>query len=387
MSNSTKRGLSIHPYIGGSATNLIKNVIKHGGVSAGQIPTVLATLAGTALTAPIRLFEHVVYNGKIEREPLAQDPVFIIGHWRSGTTHLHNVISQDPRFGYLSTLQAVFPSCSVTLSRSNLLKQQIAKLLPEKRMMDNVKMGLDYPQEEEFSLSCLTTASHHCNHFPDTIAESFDNYVLFNTSEQNKKRWKDNYLSVIKKASFMAGGKQLILKNPYNTARIKTLLEIFPNAKFIHIYRNPYNIYVSSLHDFVKEAEEMALQDFSEDEFAELCFELYEKLMKAYWESKDLVPKGNLAEVAYEDFDSQPLAEVERIYDELNLELDGPARQSITAYLDSIAGYKKNKYTYSSSLAEDITRRWTFAIERMKYSLPPDILLDNSRDWTCKMDY
>lgn len=38
-----------------------------------------------------------------------KDPVFIIGHWRSGTTFIHNVLSKDPQFGYCSTYQTVFP--------------------------------------------------------------------------------------------------------------------------------------------------------------------------------------------------------------------------------------------------------------------------------------
>jgi hypothetical protein len=33
MSDKKQGRLSVHPYIGGSATNLVKNVIKHGGVS------------------------------------------------------------------------------------------------------------------------------------------------------------------------------------------------------------------------------------------------------------------------------------------------------------------------------------------------------------------
>lgn len=385
MSNA-KRDLSIHPYIGGSTSNLVRNVIKNGGVSKDRMPTFLATLAGTVMTSPVRFLEYLVHDRKVARWEIKEDPIFIIGHWRSGTTHLHNVISQDPKLGYLSTLQAVFPTCSVTLNNNRFLKGKVAGLIPEKRMMDNVKMGLDYPQEEEFSISCMTTSSHHCNHFPSTILESFDKYVLFNTSEKDKERWKAAYLEVIKKASYMAKGKRLVLKNPYNTARIKVLLELFPNAKFVHIYRNPYNIYVSSLHDFVKEAEEMALQDFSEKDFADLCFQLYEKLMGAYWESKDLVPKGNLTEVAYEDLETNPLGEVQRIYDELGLAKDGDAMQTITAYLDSIKGYKKNKYTYSEKLVREISKRWSFAIQRMKYQPPLDISLDESSRWSCNME-
>ena len=378
--------LSIHPYIGGTTSNLCKNVIKHGGIAWNQAGTLAITLAGTVLTSPVRLLEHWLYSKKIHNAELVQDPIFIIGHWRSGTTHLHNVISQDRRLGYLSTLQAVFPICSVLLSKSKLLKGLIARLIPEKRMMDNVKMGVDYPQEEEFSISCITTHSHHCNHFPRTIRQSFDEYVMFNTGEEEKSRWKQAYLAVIKKASFIAGNKRLLLKNPYNTARVKELLELFPNAKFIHIYRNPYNIYVSALHDFIKEAEEMALQEFSEQEFSELCYELYEKLMNRYWETRELIPSGNLCEVAFEEFERNPMQEVKRIYNELGFEKSEKAFSDIQQYINSLKGYKKNKYSYSASLMDKISDKWGFAIEKMGYAPPADIALDNKEKWSCSMD-
>ena len=379
--------LSVHPYIGGTTINLCRNVLKNGGVAKNRMATFVITLAGTLLTFPLRLLEYLLYNKKIQNAELAQDPIFIIGHWRSGTTHLHNVMSQDRRLGYLSTLQAVFPTCSALLNKSKFLKGLIAKLIPEKRMMDNVKMGIDYPQEEEFSVSCITSHSHHCNHFPRTIKQSFDKYVLFNASDEEKAEWQHAYMSVIKKASFLAGGKRLLLKNPYNTARIEVLLKMFPNAKFIHIYRNPYNIYVSALHDFIKEAEEMALQEFSEQEFSELCYDLYKKLMNRYWETKDLIPAGNLCEVSFEAFENNPLGEVERIYTELGLEKTGTAFNEIKQYVDSLKGYKKNKYSYNAALMEKISEKWGFAIKKMNYTPPTDIALDNKADWSCNIDH
>lgn len=387
MSDNNQGRLSIHPYIGGSASNLVKSVLRNGGVSRANVPTLLLTLMGTAVTFPIRLLERILYSRKVADTTLREDPIFIIGHWRSGTTHLHNVISQDRRLGYLSTLQAIFPTCSVILSRNRTFKRIVAGLLPDQRMMDNMKMGVDLPQEEEFSLSCLTTSSHHCNHFPRTILQSFDRYVLFDTDDAEKEKWKKTYREVVRKASFMAGGRRLVLKNPYNTARIQTLLEMYPDAKFIHIHRNPYNIYVSALHDFVKEAEEMALQDFSTEEFSDLCYTLYEKLMKKYWETRDLIPPGNLAEVSYEDFNSAPQAQIERIYSELNLELDAPTRTAIADYLQSISDYRKNRYTFSTQQAEAIRDRWGFAIRKLNYALPADIVVDEVRDWSCSMNY
>lgn len=386
MSDKKQGRLSVHPYIGGTTANLVKNIIKNGGIDKGREKMFLVTFVGTLLTAPIRLLEYILYSKKIDQMPIKQDPIFIIGHWRSGTTHLHNVISQDKNLGYLTTLQAVFPTCSAWLSNNKLAKKLVAKLIPQKRMMDNMKMNLDYPQEEEFSVSCITTSSHHCNHFPKTIEKSFNKYVLFDTDEKEKKKWKESYLKVIKKASFLANGKQLVLKNPYNTARIKMLLELFPNAKFIYIYRNPYNIYLSALHDFIKEAEEMAWQDYSEKQFSDTCYKLYKKLLNAYWENQHLIPEGNLSEVSYEAFEANPLLEFERIYEELGMNKSAETMTNVKKYLDSISDYKKNKYSYNASTVKEIGEKWRFAIKKMNYSPPTDIPLNSENSWSCRMD-
>ena len=49
------------------------------------------------------------YEKLLADKPLEHDPVFILGHWRSGTTFVHNVFSCDKHFGYNTTYQTVFP--------------------------------------------------------------------------------------------------------------------------------------------------------------------------------------------------------------------------------------------------------------------------------------
>ncbi len=109
--------------------------------------------------------------------------------------------------------------------------------------------------------------------------------------------------------------------------------------------------------------------------------------MKKFWETRDLIPAGNLAEVSYEDFNIAPLAQVEKIYRELGLELDEPTRSAMADYLESISSYRKNRYTFSTQQADAIRDRWGFAIRKMNYTLPPDIVVDEVRDWSCSMNY
>ena len=79
------------------------------------------------------------------------DPLFILGHWRSGTTFVHNIFACDKHFGYTTTYQTVFPH--LMLWGQPFFKKNMAFLMPDKRPTDNMELKVDLPQEEEFALS------------------------------------------------------------------------------------------------------------------------------------------------------------------------------------------------------------------------------------------
>ena len=48
--------------------------------------------------------QKLVYGRRIRRTTL-RPPIFILGHWRTGTTLLHELLSLDPRHGYPTSYQ------------------------------------------------------------------------------------------------------------------------------------------------------------------------------------------------------------------------------------------------------------------------------------------
>jgi len=107
-------------------------------------------------------------------------------------------------------------------------------------------LSLDDPQEEEFAMAETSGYSfYHQWSFPRKGRELFEKYALFrNVPDDEVDQWKNLYVSILKKAAYSHRGKRLIVKNPANSARIKILLELFPHARFIHIYRNPYIVFL-----------------------------------------------------------------------------------------------------------------------------------------------
>ena len=109
-----------------------------------------------SLLAPVqdRRYGRLLETGK----PL-RDPVFILGHWRSGTTFVHNIFAQDKSFGYTTTYQTVFPH--LMLFGQPFFKKTMGWLMPDKRPTDNMELAPDLPQEEEFALSNMMPYSFY----------------------------------------------------------------------------------------------------------------------------------------------------------------------------------------------------------------------------------
>ncbi|MFN2109724.1 MAG: sulfotransferase family protein [Anaerolineae bacterium] len=356
---------------GGSFRNWMRLVAANGGVDWRYWIRSLYVSIVALLGAPFRAYENARFGARIAATPIRETPIFILGHWRSGTTHVMRLIARDPAFAVVTFIHTMIPGLYLS---SPLFRAILASSLPKVRPMDNVSVSPDAAEEEEYALGNLSPYSfYHALSFPKKMREIFDKYVLFEGVERKViEQWKAIYLHFLKKVTFSSNGKRLLLKNPANTGRIPTLLELFPDAKFIHVYRNPYVVYSSTMHWLDKELAPTALQDVDEEMVRENALRNYEKLMLRYEEDKALIPEGNLIEVRFEDFEANPLGEVARIYETLGLALGPEAQQQMQQYLLTVKGYKKNTYRLDHRTRRELARRWGFMIRRWKYE-PPNV--------------
>jgi hypothetical protein len=332
------------------------------------IPRALLVLTTSALTAPLRLWERLRHGRRIAAVRV-EAPIFVIGHWRSGTTHLHNLMSQDPTFGYLTMYQAMVPDCSLVGERW--LKPLLSRIVPAKRPMDNVQWPIDAPQEEEIPLAKLTPYSLYVRFlFPRKAADLFRKYVLLEDAPPRVAREvKRRYYRLLQVASLHAGGRRLILKNPVNTARVRLLLELFPDAKFIHIYRSPYDVFASTAHMHQQMLQITTLQTLPPRGTGDAILALYASMMHRYFEDRGRIPAGHLAEVCYEDLERDPMREMQRIYETLELDTFARARPAIEAYVRSQRTYRKNDLHVSADDRARIDARWAFAFAELRYRM------------------
>lgn len=300
---------------------------------------------------------------KVEVEP----PLFILGHWRSGTTHLHELMSQDDRFGYPIGYETSFPHTCLTTGRFGV--RMLSFFIPRGRPMDEMAMSLTRAQEDEFAL-CVTTFKSPCMVFLfPSSAKDFERYLtLESLTPEELAEWRKAFLDFLKKVQWRCG-RTLVLKSPPHTARIRILLEMFPKAKFVHIHRDPYRVFQSSRHTFSILFSWNGLQKPTNLDLDELVVRQYADMHRAFFEQKRLVPAGQFYEMQFEELEKDPVGELKKMYAALELPDFKRCEPAVRRYLDSVIGYRKNVLSELASEEKNrLAREWAQSFEAWGYS-------------------
>ena len=182
-------------------------------------------------------------------------------------------------------------------------------------------MGLDVPQEEEIAIanSCHVSSLHHFT-FPRRAREYFDKYAMMQGLTPHELAiWDRTFMEIVRKATYWAQGKQLVMKSPTNSGRIAHLLRLFPEAVFIHIVRNPFEVYRSFMHLYNKFMPPNQLQVMDPQDMADHLVHAYRGMMGGIIEDRSLVPDGRFLEIRFENLEQRPIAELQRTYAELKI--------------------------------------------------------------------
>jgi hypothetical protein len=356
------------PLAFGSFRNWLRLLHDNGGIERAYLRRAAFVTLVSLATGPLRLYERRRYHDTIRRSPLPAPPIFVVGHWRSGTTHLHNLLCQDSRFGYVTTFQTLAPDLLFVGART--LMPLLRRMAPTTRAMDNVSLSLDGPQEEELAIAALSPYSFfHGWSFPRRARHYFERYALFQgISAAELARWQAVYDTVLRKATLAMGGRRLALKNPANTGRIPALLEMFPDARFIHIYRNPYAVFLSTRHFYERSIATFNFQRVTRDEIEANVLLFYRLMMRKYLDDRKLIPVGNLVEVRFEDLEADPLSELRRVYEHAALPGFAAVEGDFQAYCAAQRGYRKNRFEATDAAIGAVERHWRFALEEWGYS-------------------
>lgn len=315
-----------------------------------------------------RLVQQALHGARLRRSGPDQPPLFVLGHWRSGTTLLHELLIRDPRNTYPTTYECFAPHHF--LVTEPWLTPLIGWLLPKKRPMDNVATGWDRPQEDEFALCSLGLPTpYRAWAFPDHGPTDSDWLTLDGVSETDRKRWRDALRGFVAALSLRRQGR-VVLKSPPHTARVAELLKAFPDARFVHISRDPMKLFPSTVRLWKSLCDVQSLQGYREryDWIEEEVFSNLTRMYDAYERDRTLIPEGNLAELRYEDLVADPKAALRGVYDGLGLGDFTDAERGVDEYLSAERDYKTNRFELPDDVRERVAERWSGYAERYGYA-------------------
>lgn len=281
------------------------------------------------------------FGAAVEQARL-QPPLFILGHWRNGTTLLHELLIMDPQFAYPNVFEVANPHIFLTLGDrvARALKDEPA----QKRPMDNVQVRFDSPGEDEFAIAVTSLRSPVLGWTFPRHEAYYDRYYTFRdvpAAEINE--WKCAFAWFMRKLSYKYG-RPLVLKSPPHTGRVRLLLELFPEARFIHITRDPYTVFRSTQNLYAKAVPFSHLQRPDPAQVDAGILRRYAHIYDVYLEERARIPPGRLCEVRFEDLERDVVGQVGLIYEQLGLPGFAALRPRLEAYAAARANYQKNAH-------------------------------------------
>ena len=255
-------------------------------------------------------------------------PIFIVGHWRSGTTLMHEIMSKGKHFTFPNTMECMnpthFPLTSWILRKKRDKEGEEKRKI--KRPMDDVVLSPYSPNEDEFALLGLGVVSPYlwviCPSKPDILSYSLSTEEW---SHVEREEWEKNEVWFLSAVNSREPEKKIVVKNPVHSVRIKWLLDIFPQSKFIVMVRNPEDVLFSTVKMWIS-----LFQIYSVER--KKCVELKSVFSTVLSSGKKLVgtmvrhlgqiDRKRYIVVRYEELVSNPKEEIEKIAEKFSIDLE-----------------------------------------------------------------
>jgi hypothetical protein len=284
----------------------------------------------------------------IERERI-EAPVFIIGLPRTGTTHLHGLISQDPANRAPATWEVMYPAVSRSPADVARARSQTGtrlawadRLAPE--FMRIHPIAPDLPQEcIAITAQVFMSIQFHTTHDVTAYQNWFES-----ASQRLGFDFHHRFLQHLQAKAASGPGARWVLKAPGHLFALEGLLERYPDARIIHTHRDPLRVMASmASHATVLRR---AFSDRADSrKIAADWADRWARALDKFLTVRDRAPASQFLDINFESIEHDPLGTVERAYDFLGWPLTNEAR---TAMQNFLAANPKNKHGVHSYTLE-----------------------------------
>jgi hypothetical protein len=274
----------------------------------------------------------------------------------------------DDRFCCPNTYECFAPGHF--LLTEDTLTRALAWMIPSKRPMDDVAAGWDRPQEDEFALMNLGAPScYRRMAFPVTSPDRPEALDVARLPAAELDRWKQSLRRFLAMLA-VRDPRRPVLKSPPHTARIGVLAEMFPEARFLHVVRDPYVVIPSTLRLWRSLHDVQALQTDDGESLERYVFAAFEEMHAAFERDRDALGPDRLFEVHYERLVAEPLATMEEVYERLGLGDFSRVRPALERQAETMRKYRTNTYRHDPRLVAEISARCRPFADRYGYAAP-----------------
>lgn len=336
-------------------------------ITPSRIPMFCSLSMITPFNDLLAGLQSLRYRKRLLETAVPNDPVFIIGHWRSGTTLLHELLMLDPRNVCPNTYQCFAPNHFLV---SEWFFRRFGNwLLPAKRPMDNVIAGWDRPQEDEFALMNLgLPSSYRRIAFPRNPPPDMEYLDFQGVSDDAIARWLDG-LKHFLRALLVANPGRVVLKSPTHTGRIAILAKAFPGAKFIHIARDPRALFPSTLRLWLSLDSGQAFQKPPVQTDRQYVIDCLRRMYDAFHRDRAALREDQLVDIRYEELVADPQRVLRSAYDQLELGNFDPLADPLQQWIDEHhRGYQPNEHHLPPADEALIRSRWNDYFVRYGYA-------------------
>ncbi len=304
-------------------------------------------------------WQNLALRRRILATELVQPPVFIVGHWRSGTTLMHELFSLDDGWASPDNYDAFVPHHA--LATGWIFKGFVNSLLPRQRPMDSMELRAGAPQEDDFALVSLGAPTPYhdiafCRdrHHPSPLLAL--DQAGADVQEQTRVAL-DFFFRMLTRMY----GTRLVLKSPPHTGRVALLAQWFPGAKFVHMARNPLAIVPSTMKLWRALDETQGLQRprYDDRQLLEYINAAYELMYGAWFRQRSAVPAGQICEVRFENLVEKPRQTIEQVFKMLQLDPSERFLTAVQTYFDQRTHHRTGNATEDPSLSHAIGTVWS----------------------------
>jgi len=297
-----------------------------------------------------------------------RNPLFIIGHPRSGTTFLHRVLTQTREFCAFEGWEILVPS----LLARRLLKRLIERLIRQNRKtalpaQAGHEIRLDEIEEEEMLFlfngntqfaSCVSPLGFSDEDFTELVyAEAQPEAIRHETMAFLR--------GCFQRQIYWTGRAQVVAKMNYSGMRIRSLLDAFPDAKIVYVVRSPLEAIPSHLSLDRNVFDHMwGLKRIPRARLERYYARRYRHNVAFYRHLEDLIANGDLLAgrflvLQYEEMRENLASAIERIVDFAGLRLSDELKQEIATHSRKQPTYQrqhKNLHLEEFGLTEERIR-------------------------------